>query len=50
MVKRYSDDGKSFWHEPPYTPEEEVDLYSRWGRGPVTVLKSEPRRKDEERE
>jgi hypothetical protein len=50
MVKRISDDGKSSWHEPPFTKEEEEDLYRRWGRGPVTVLKSEPRRKDEERE
>ena len=50
MVKRISDDGKSSWHEPPFTKEEEEDLYRRWGRGPVTVLMSEPRRKDEERE
>ena len=27
MVKRISDDGKSAWHEPPFTKEEEEDLY-----------------------
>jgi hypothetical protein len=30
-MKRNSDDGKSWWHEPPFTQEEEADLYSRWG-------------------
>jgi hypothetical protein len=38
MVKRFDKKGGS-WHEPPYTKEEERDLYTRWGRGPIAVLK-----------
>ena len=39
MVRRYSDDGKSWWNEPPYTEEEELDFYRRIGNGPVTVYR-----------
>jgi hypothetical protein len=49
MVKRYSDDGKSWWHEPTFTPDEEEDLWRAMNAPPVSVLKK-PRRKDEERE
>ena len=41
MVKRYSDSGKSSWHEPPFTPEEQADL--AWiNDPPVTVLRKQP--------
>ena len=38
MVKRYSDDGRSSWHEPPYTKAEEADLYRRINSAPIAVL------------
>jgi hypothetical protein len=41
MVKRYSDDGKSFWHEPPFTPEEEAELEGLW-LPPVQVSRQRP--------
>jgi hypothetical protein len=33
MVFRLSDDGKSGWHEPPYTEEEEFEFYRRYDAG-----------------
>ena len=39
MVKRYSDSGKSWWHEPPYTPEEEEAL-GEINAPPVSILRS----------
>jgi hypothetical protein len=41
MVKRYSDSGKSSWLEPPFTPEEELEL--AWiNKPPVAVLRKPP--------
>jgi hypothetical protein len=31
MVRKLCDDGVSYYHEPPYTEEEEMDLYRRTG-------------------
>ena len=31
MVRKMTDDGKGYCHEPPYTDEEEMDLYRRFG-------------------
>ena len=39
MVRRTGDDG-GVWHEPPYTWEEEQDMYRRMGGGPVTILRA----------
>jgi hypothetical protein len=41
MVRRYSDSGKSWWEEPPYTEDEEMDFYRRIGSGPVTVFRGQ---------
>ena len=38
MVKRIAENGAEY-HEPPYTPEEEMDFYRRIAGGPVTVVK-----------
>lgn len=38
MVRVQAENG-SFYHEPPYTPEEEADFYRRTGNGPVAILK-----------
>jgi hypothetical protein len=39
MVKRMCDDGIHFWHEPPYTEEEEMALYKMID-GPITMLRA----------
>jgi len=39
MVRLPTDDGKGFYHEPPYTEEEEADFYRRVGGGPVAILR-----------
>jgi hypothetical protein len=37
-MRRYSDDGRSSWLEPPFTAEEEAEL--EWiNKPPVSVLK-----------
>lgn len=37
MVRKKDELG-GFYHEPPYTPEEERDFYRRVAGGPKTVL------------
>jgi hypothetical protein len=37
MVRVKGGDG-GYFHEPPYTEDEESDFYRRVGNGPVTVL------------
>jgi hypothetical protein len=37
MVRKIAENG-SFYHEPPYTEEEELDLYCRMAGGPFKVL------------
>jgi len=37
MVRVRGSDG-GFFHEPPYTPEEERDFYRRMSGGPKTLL------------
>jgi hypothetical protein len=39
MIKRYSDSGRSWWHEPPYTKEEEDELAHAINAPPVTVAR-----------
>ena len=36
---RVRDDLGGFYHEPPYTPEEEAVFYRRTGNGPVAILR-----------
>ncbi len=53
MVRRRAEDG-SYYHEPPYTWEEEQDFYARINAGPFTVLRglllrSQRRRKNRRR-
>ena len=38
MVRKQAENG-TFYHEPPYTAEEEADLYRRMGSGYVTVVR-----------
>jgi len=38
MVRKLCDDGVSYYHEPPYTEEEEMEFYRRVGGGPVSIL------------
>jgi hypothetical protein len=48
MVKRYSDDGKSFWFEPPFSKEEEKPFAGLWD-APVQVARQrneEPEQKE----
>lgn len=40
MVKKQADNG-TFYHEPPFTPEEERELYRRMGP-PITVVRQNP--------
>jgi hypothetical protein len=41
MVRKI--DGKGgVYHEPPYTWEEEQELYRRMGGGPITIVKGPP--------
>ena len=37
MVRKVAENG-TFYHEPPYTEEEELDLYRRLDHGPFTFL------------
>jgi hypothetical protein len=39
MVRRITDDGKGAWHEPPYTEEEEMEIY-RMLDGPMSTLRA----------
>jgi hypothetical protein len=41
MVKRYSDDGKSYWFEPPFSKEEEKAFAGLWD-APVQVARQRP--------
>jgi hypothetical protein len=43
MVRKRAENG-TFYHEPPYTAEEEHEFYRRTAGGPVTVVrpKAEP--------
>jgi hypothetical protein len=34
------------WHEPPYTKEEEMDMYRRMGAGPQTIYRRRQRPAD----
>jgi hypothetical protein len=36
MVQKFTKDGHPY-REPPYTPEEEADLYERMSRPPVAI-------------
>ena len=38
VMVRVRDDLGGDFHEPPYTWEEEQDMYRRMGGGPVTIL------------
>jgi hypothetical protein len=38
QMVRIKIEGGGYFHEPPYTPEEERDFYRRIGGGPVTVV------------
>jgi hypothetical protein len=38
MVRKQAENG-TFYHGPPYTAEEEADLYRRMGSGYVTVVR-----------
>jgi len=42
MVRKLTDDGKGYYHEPPYTEEEEMDIYRRLDAGPVRILHGPP--------
>ena len=42
MVRVKADDG-GYYHEPPYTPEEERDFYKAVSGGPVTVIRRLPK-------
>lgn len=39
MVKVMCDDGVNFFHEPPYTEEEEDAFYAAMSKGPITILR-----------
>lgn len=41
MVRVQNPDGSAF-HEPPYTEEEEADLYRRANAGPMTFTRPGP--------
>ena len=41
MVKKTAENG-TFYHEPPYTEEEELELYARINHGPFTFLHGQP--------
>jgi hypothetical protein len=41
MVRVRADNGLYF-HEPPYTEEEEAEFYRRTGNGPVAILRPAP--------
>jgi hypothetical protein len=44
MVRIRAENGLYF-HEPPYTPEEEeADFYQRTGNGPVAILRPAPQK------
>ena len=41
MVRKMTDDGKGFYHEPPYTEAEEDMIYRGMAiDGPVTILRA----------
>ena len=37
MVRKVAENG-SFYHEPPYTEEEELEIYRRMNAGPFKIL------------
>ena len=41
MVRKTAENGL-FYHEPPYTEEEELDFYARINHGPFTFLHGRP--------
>ena len=41
MVRRRAENG-TYYHEPPYTEEEELALYRMMGAGPFTILRQSP--------
>ena len=43
MVRKRTDDGKGWYHEPPYTEEEEDELYRRMDAGPFARIIRQPR-------
>jgi hypothetical protein len=42
MVRKMAENG-SFYHEPPYTEEEELEIYRRMNAGPFKVLRADPK-------
>jgi hypothetical protein len=43
MVRKRTDDGRGWYHEPPYTEEEELDFYRRVGGAKkLTILRGSP--------
>ena len=38
MVRKRTDDGKGWYHEPPYTEAEEDELYRRMDAGPFARI------------
>jgi hypothetical protein len=42
MVRKRAENS-SYYHEPPYTEEEELDFYRRIANGPFTILHGTPR-------
>jgi hypothetical protein len=47
MVVRRTPKG-NIYHEPPYTPEEEAEIYGRVDAGPKTVLRQKGERSTEQ--
>ena len=41
MVRKTAENG-TFYHEPPYTEEEELEIYRRMNAGPFTILHPSP--------
>jgi hypothetical protein len=41
MVRKMAENG-TFYHEPPYTEEEDLDFYRRICAGPVRILHGPP--------
>lgn len=37
MVRKMAENG-TYYHEPPYTEEEDLDFYRRVANGPFTIL------------
>jgi hypothetical protein len=40
MVRKMAENG-SYYHEPPYTEEEELEIYRRMNAGPFKVLRAD---------